>query len=85
MNTSYLHIYLTRFQYEDLRQGKETALVTICDYILFLIVSDPVHMNSSVPEAMGSWSQQIECSRLKKKRGGGGASQIRTNNAISFS
>lgn len=32
---------------------------------------------------MGSWSQQIECSRLKKREEG--ASQIRTKNAISVS
>lgn len=82
MNTLYLHIYLTGFQYEDLSRGEETALVTIYEYILLPIVSNPVHKQFS-PKGNGflepaDWMLQI-------KKGEEGASQIRTNNAVSFS
>lgn len=82
MHTLYLHIYLVRFQYEDLSRGEETALVTICEYnILLLIVSNPVHKQFS-PKGNGFLEPADWMLHIKKEEG---ASQIQTNNAVSFS
>lgn len=77
-----LHIYLAGFQYEDLSRGEETALATICEYnILLLIVSNPVHKQFS-PKGNGFLEPADWMLQIKKEEG---ASQIRTNNAVSFS